>query len=128
MDREREKQNPTINAVFEGVLALLEEGSLVVRGARRCIFWSSIVLDLLAPSYIGTLSTGKMQFAGDENSRMYVNSLKAGKKGSREIARRMGEKATQMHTATLITYEIYPYSSMARMSMYGEMTIFILLI
>lgn len=57
MDREREKQNPTINAVFEGVLALLEEGSLVVRGARRCIFWSSKVLDLLAPSYIGALST-----------------------------------------------------------------------
>ena len=25
---------PTINAVFEGVLALLEEESLVIRGAR----------------------------------------------------------------------------------------------
>lgn len=52
------KQNPTINAVFEGVLALLEEGSPVIRGARGlCIFWSSKVFDLLAPSYIEALST-----------------------------------------------------------------------
>lgn len=56
MDRERKYANPTINAVFEGVLALLVDGSLLARGARgRCIFWSSKVLDLLAPSYIGAL-------------------------------------------------------------------------
>lgn len=114
---------PTIKAVFEVVLALLEELSPVVRGARGWyIFWSSKV-DHLAPSYV---ERPKVPIWKDAVCRWWEFTNEAELETATEdgiFGFKTGVKATHMHTATLIPHIICTYEVSVRVQRLTRSTI-----